>query len=120
MLIFPKIIGEMFVYIIRIDYFYFIIKTGKPTNHKPQTMNNFKEETFQENDKDSNLEPFEMINYLKENKINSVYLFIAEFGHYVEVDRDDFLFNIFNSNFTNKYEYIRSTWGNNIRIKISK
>jgi len=37
MLNFPKIIRELFVYVIRIDYFYFIIKTktGKPTNHKP-------------------------------------------------------------------------------------
>ena len=40
MLIFPKIIRELFVYIIRVDYFYSIIKqSGKPTNHKPQIMN---------------------------------------------------------------------------------
>ena len=83
-------------------------------------MKDEKNQSLQENDKDSNLEGFEMINYLKENKINSVYLFVAEFGHYVEVDKDDLIFNIFNSNFNNKYEYIRSTWGNNIRIKISK
>ena len=40
MLIFFKIIRELFVYIIRIDYFYSIInQSGKPTNHKPQTTN---------------------------------------------------------------------------------
>lgn len=70
--------------------------------------------------KTTDLTPAEMHDYLKDNYTEKVHLYISDFGHYIEVDKEDLLFNIENSNFPHKYQFIWSLYSNKIFIRFEK
>ena len=67
------------------------------------------------------LPPAEFIAYLKENYTEKVSLYLPELGHYVNVDKEDFMFCIENANYIDvQYQYTWSLYGNKLFIRIQK